>query len=222
MNNLGLLYLNTGRTPEALDVLSTADRECLQTLHMQRPTNAVCAYAWYNLGGVYLKLRKFADARTRFAKAIQYLEAHEVTPRSPGIDRRLLASAHQNMAFSLVMRSLEQSDPHERVRLANEAESAWRRGIDAFARAKVPAPALAPLTLARIHFARGEWKAALAVIGDLERKRVTDADVYLFASAANWCGGYRQNAAVYLQRFKEASTSPLEFSAGLRTFWPRH
>jgi hypothetical protein len=177
---------------------------------------------WYNLASVQLKMRRYEEASTQLAKAIEFLAARDETG-SFGVDRRLLASAHQNKAFSLVMRSLERDKPAERVELANESQLEWKRGVDALTRAGISPPANATLTLARIHSARGEWNEALTVLRDLENKGVTDPDVYLLSAAANLCGGQRKAFGDYLAKYKQrlddsTADAASEFPAGIQVF----
>jgi tetratricopeptide (TPR) repeat protein len=216
LNNLGFVYVDAGRVPEALTVLGKADRECSAEARADRRANPICVYAWYNLGNALVRARKYGEAEDHATRVIRFFETNDPQAKS-SVDRRLLGLAHQTRAFSLVMRAAQQGTSDARLRLADEAEVEWKSGLDVLTRLKSAAPPKAALTLARIHAVRGDWNAALAVLRPLEKEAVMDPDVSLLLSAATWCTGQHQASVDYLRGFEQASSSG-EFRAALLFF----
>jgi hypothetical protein len=224
-NHAHVLRLSGHSFPPRVGGDGQTAREKLESVAAQcagQATRKPCAYVRYNLAATFIDQADLEDTDSRAAalyeqgrahlvQAIALLRACESDPRHDATDCRLLAEAHQSVAY-VMAKHVELSQAASSDRIAAVAAQS-QRAMDAMRRLGLDVPSHYGLTTARVTMMRREWLKAVAELTELRDRAVGDptfrppaaAELHLLLAAAQDCAGDTKRSQEALAVFRRLS-----------------
>jgi tetratricopeptide (TPR) repeat protein len=208
LNNLAFLELQKRNTGDAVSDLARALDACGNQASM------VCVSVSYNLGSGYIDQRDYEKAISAFESAITRFHSAEASS-GRNLDKRLLASAHQYLAYSYV--KMADSLTSDQSAQYKKADQELDHAISVLKEIeKVDETSPINLIRARIHVGLGQYDSALKILKEVKVTGPNEATMNLLFAVSYKCKGDVANSAEYMNRFRPPD--PSETQEGFEYF----